>query len=129
MKEITVGGKNLRLHANGATPLRFKMIFGKDIIVEINRMNKGLIDEGELIELAGQIAFVMNMQADKTREELSKISKENYIDWLEQFDGAMCFANAADAIMSIYLGNEKGDSKSKKEEDLPSESSIQQSTI
>lgn len=118
MKEIKIGGKDIRLHANGATPLRYKMIFGKDIIVEINRMNKGLIDEGELIELSGQIAFVMNMQAEKTREELSKISKDNFIDWLEQFDGAMCFADSADQILSIYLGNEKGDSKSKKEEDL-----------
>lgn len=122
MEEVTVGGKNLRMHANAATPIRFKMIFGKDIIVEINRMNKGLTDEGELIELVGQIAFVMNMQADKTKEQLSRISKNDYIDWLEEFDGAMCFADASDEIMSIYLGNEHGDSSSKKEEDLPSES-------
>lgn len=128
MKEITIGGKSIRLHANAATPLRYKMIFGKDIIVEINRMNKGIIDEGELIDLATQIAFVMNMQAEKTREEISKISKSNLIDWLEDFDGAMSFANVANDIMDIYLGNEKGDSKSKKEEDLPSESSTQQST-
>lgn len=121
MKEINVGGKSIRVHANAATPLRYKMIFGKDIIVEINRMNKGLIDEGELIELAAQIAFVMNMQAEKTREEISKISRNSFIDWLEDFDGAMCFANAADAIMEVYLGNEKGDSKSKKEEDLLNE--------
>lgn len=122
MREVIISGQSVRMHANAATALRFKMIFGKDIIVEINKMNKGLIDEGELIELASQIAFVMNAQADKTREELGKVSKNDYLDWLEKFDGAMCFANAADQIMSVYLGNERGDSTSKKEEDLPSES-------
>lgn len=118
MTEVLIGGKSVRMHANAATPLRYKMIFGKDIIVEINRMNKGLIDEGELIELTGQIAFVMNMQAEKTRDQLSKITKNEYLDWLEEFDGAMVFANAAEAIMNVYLGNEKGDSSSKKEEGL-----------
>lgn len=121
MTEVLIGGKSVRMHANAATPLRYKMIFGKDIIVEINRMNKGLIDEGELIELTGQIAFVMNMQAEKTREQLSKITKNEYLDWLEEFDGAMVFANAAEAIMNVYLGNEKGDSSSKKEEGLLNE--------
>lgn len=118
MTEVLIGGKSVRMHANAATPLRYKMIFGKDIIVEINRMNKGLIDEGELIELTGQIAFVMNMQAEKTRDQLSKITKNEYLDWLENFDGAMVFANSAEAIMNVYLGNEKGDSSSKKEEGL-----------
>lgn len=121
MTEVLIGGKSVRMHANAATPLRYKMIFGKDIIVEINRMNKGLIDEGELIELTGQIAFVMNMQAEKTRDQLAKITKNEYLDWLEEFDGAMVFANSAEAIMNVYLGNEKGDSSSKKEEGLLNE--------
>lgn len=127
METLIIGGKTTRLHSNAATPIRYKTIFKKDLMIEISKMQKGESSESEIYELPGKLAFIMNMQAEKTKEELGKLSEEDYYSWLEDFEGAMCFVDKTTEIISIYMGNVKGDSTSKKAEDLPSESLTQQS--
>lgn len=119
---MNLGGQELKLAANGATPLRYKMIFGKDLLCEINKMHKDEKDEGELVEMVTQLAFVMNKQATCDKQELAKLNKNELLEWLEQFNSAFCFAEKASEILSFYLGNESTDSKPKNEQGQAKES-------
>lgn len=119
-KDITIGGQVVSLSANGATPIRFKMIFGEDIMVVFNQTEKGKRDDGELVDLTAKLAFVMNKQATCSKEELSKLSYKDYVDWLEQF-GSMDLPKASNDIITFYVGDSTGDSKPKKEDGQQSE--------
>lgn len=115
---ITVGGKELNLLANAATPIRYKMVFKEDLMVLFNQINSDKRDQGEVLGIVSQLAYIMNKQAEcKDRIELSNLSYNGYIEWLEDF-GAMDFANAAEAIINTYLGTTGTTSKAKKEDGL-----------
>lgn len=114
------------LLANAATPLRYKHVFGEDLLTKI--ANAKTTDENGReryqIDFLGELAYIMAMQAealsDKTLK-LEKLNYEKYMDWLEQFDG-MAIENASEEILGVYVGNAKTDSESKKNEDGQSES-------
>ena len=118
MTTITVGEKELNLLANAATPIRYKMVFSSDLMVEFNQLNTGKKDGGEMLEITTQLAFIMNRQADCDKKELSALSKDSYVEWLEDF-GAMDFVNASEAIINTYLGTTGTTSKSKNVESRP----------
>ena len=113
LKQITVGEKELNLLANAATPIRYKMVFGSDLMVEFNQLNTGKKDGGEMLEITTQLAFIMNRQADCDKRELAALSKDSYIEWLEDF-GPMDFVNASEEIINTYLGTTGTSSKPKK---------------
>ena len=115
---ITVGEKEINLLANAATPIRYKMVFGSDLMVEFNQLNTGKKDGGEMLEITTQLAFIMNRQAECEKKELSSLSKDSYVEWLEDF-GAMDFVNASEAIINTYLGTTGTTSKSKNVESRP----------
>lgn len=115
LKEVIVGGQPLGLLSNGATPIRYKMAFKTDLMVELNQMNNGKKDEAELIDLVSRLAYVMNKQATGDRAVLAALSFENYIEWLEGFE-PMAFVHVAKDIVNLYLGQTEGDSKPKKGE-------------
>lgn len=118
MKTVTVGEKELNLLANAATPIRYKMVFGSDLMVEFNQLNTGKKDGGEMLEITTQLAFIMNRQAECEKKELSSLSRDSYVEWLEDF-GAMDFVNASEAIINTYLGTTGTTSKSKNVESRP----------
>lgn len=106
-KFIEIDGKEFEIAANGATPIRFKQLFGKDLF-------KSLQDEGEsaeAIETVMQLCFVMSKQAE--RANFNSLKYDNFIDWLEEFE-PMAFITNAETILSAYMENQKTDSVSKK---------------
>ena len=109
---ITVGEKEINLLANAATPIRYKMVFGEDIMVTFNQINNNKRDSGEILDITSQLAYIMNCQAECDKNELKNISRETYIEWLEDFD-SMAFVNASEAIINVYLGQTETTSKSK----------------
>lgn len=114
LKEIIVGEKPLLMMSNGATPIRYKMTFKNDLMVELNQMSNGKKDEAEVIDLVGRLAYVMATQATGDRTQIAALSFDNYINWLEGF-GSMDFLKASKEIINLYLGQTEGTSKPKKE--------------
>lgn len=112
LRIVKIGEKEIDLLANAATPIRYKMVFGEDIMVAFNQINGKKRDEGEILDISSQLAFIMSKQATCNREELKGLTKEVYVDWLEEF-GPMDFVNASKDIFDTYLGTTGTTSKSK----------------
>ena len=112
LRIVNIGGKEIDLLANAATPIRYKMVFGEDIMVAFNQINGNKRDEGEILDISSQLAFIMHVQATCSREELKGVTKEKYIEWLEDF-GPMDFVNSSQDIFDTYLGTTGTTSKSK----------------
>lgn len=112
LQTVKIGEKELSLLANAATPIRYKMVFGEDIMVAFNQINGKKRDEGEILDISSQLAFIMNKQATCDKEALKGLTKEVYIEWLEDF-GPMDFVNASTEIFNTYLGTTGTTSKPK----------------
>ena len=112
LNTVKMGEKELTLLANAATPIRYKMIFSDDLMVAFNQINGKKRDEGEILDMSSQLAFVMHKQATCDRETLKGLTREDYIEWLEEFD-AMDFVNASKEIFNTYLGTTGTTSKPK----------------
>lgn len=117
---VKIGEKDLNLLANAATPIRYKMIFGEDLMVVFNQIQSSKRDTGELLDVTAQLAYIMNRQAECDKAELSRLSKDTYLEWLEDF-GPMDFVNASEAIINTYLNQGTSSSAPKKEEGRPKE--------
>jgi len=116
LKIVNVGGQELLLASNGATPIRFKMVFKQDLMVTFNKINKDEMDGAESIELTEKLAFIMNKQATiKDKKEWASLTFDNFIEFTEGFD-VFSLAEAAGEIMNVYLGEASGESVPKKEE-------------
>lgn len=112
--------------ANAATPLRYKHIFGDDLLTKF--ANAKTTDENGSeryqIDFLGELAFVMAMQAAALTDKsikLEKLNSDKFLDWLEQYEG-MAIENAAEDILNVYLGNVGGSSEAKKNNEGQSES-------
>ena len=112
-KSIEIGGQTLDLLSNGATPIYYQQIFGKDIV-------KGLVLAGEdrviAVNMAPELAFVMMHQANKT--DMSKLNFDMYVEWLEGF-GSMDFVEGNDLIWEAYYGTMKTSVEPKKKGGAP----------
>ena len=96
---IDIGGKQVEMHSNAATPIYFKHIFRDDIIRHLNSDEDG----ATRTEVVMQLAFVLAMQAIKTSGELRKLQEAQYIEWLERFEYSDLISVHADVI-ALYLG-------------------------
>ncbi len=96
-KKLTIDGKEMEFAANAATPFRYKQVFHKDILQIFGNEQKA---ETEGVEAVTELAFIMSKQAEKA--DMSKLTQEEFIDWLEGF-GPMAFVEAAEDILSVYV--------------------------
>lgn len=109
--------KEVEFLANAATPRRFKTTFRADLITKFANA-KVEVDGRETydIDFLPELAYIMAMQAEAKSNEEIKLDKLNYntfMDWLEGFD-SMALENAADEIISVYMGNTEQTSDAKK---------------
>ena len=107
IKEIKLGERTLTLNANAATPVRFKMTFGEDLLKILGASES---DASSLPDTVAQLSYVMNKQALK---EVSNLSFDDYLLWLEEFEDPTVFLQNSADIMSFYLQNVKTSSKAK----------------
>ena len=111
--------------ANAATPLRYKQIFGEDLLTLF--ANTEEVDaEGRRryhIDFLSELAFVMAMQAQAHdgKLKMEKITAGGLLDWLENYEG-MAIENAIEDIVDVYMGNTKTASEAKKNNEEQSES-------
>lgn len=111
-REIKVGEKSIPMLANGATPIRYRMAFGRDIISEFDLVKD---DTGRATTSISELAFIMAKAAESQNEHkpMTTLNNESFIEWLEQFE-PLDLTLAADEIVDLYLGNEQTLSEVKK---------------
>lgn len=111
-KNIEIGGITVPMLANGATPIRYRHVFHKDIITEFQQAQD---DYSKVVNSMPELAFIMAMQA-KAQDgaiDLNLLNEDKYLEWVEQF-GAMDLPMASEQIINLYLGNNATSSESKK---------------
>lgn len=99
---VTLGGDKRGLTANGLSPVLFRKIFHQDFLQARVDNQK---DNGAIMELYGKMAFIMQMQHDKSQAELLKLTESDYWEWLATINGADIENHFAE-ISAIYEGNE-----------------------
>lgn len=112
LKEVNIGGITIPMLANGATPIRYKHVFHKDIITEFQQAQD---DYSKVVNSIPELAFIMAMQAQNKEVggDLNLLNEDKYMKWMEQFD-PMDLPLAADQIVDLYMGNNITTSESKK---------------
>lgn len=113
-KEIKIGDITVPMLANGATPLRYKMIFGKDLMTEFQGATD---DSAKALNSLPELAFIMAKAAEakEGKTDLNLLNASMYLEWLEQFD-PMDIPMASDEIVNLYTGNMATKSEPKKKE-------------
>ena len=108
-RTVKIGDKDINLLANGATPIRYRMVFGRDILSELQKADQ---DGGLMASSISELTYIMAMSADDS-VDMSKINVNTYVKWLEQFE-AFDITMAADQIIDVYMGNTTTTSEIKK---------------
>lgn len=119
LSSVNIGGKELQLLANAATPYLFKQTFKADLM----KMFVGVSADSDIEEQIGitsilpQMAFIMSKQADGLKpSEFMKLKEDDFYDWLVDYE-AMDFAVNASPIIEAYMGNQMTTSNAKKKKD------------
>lgn len=113
-REIKVDDITVPMIANGATPLRYRHLFGKDLIAEFQDAED---NAAKVTDCIPELAFIMAKAAEAKdgTVDMNKLSQDDFITWLEQFS-PMGLALAAEDIVDLYMGNAKTSVDSKKKE-------------
>lgn len=96
-KTLTIGGREIELSANAATPFRFKQTFHKDLLQILGNEEKA---EEQGVETITQLTYIMARQAEKA--DMNKLNEDDFIEWLEGFS-TMAFINSAEDILDMYM--------------------------
>ena len=111
-KVIKIGTKDVTLAANAATPIRFRNIFGKDLLTIISEgTSSESVNMNVASEVAPQLAFLMAKTAEKA--DMTKLNEDKLLEWLEQFE-AMDVINATEQIFQVYFGDSETEVEAKK---------------
>ena len=117
-REIKVGEQSIPMKATAATALRYRHVFGQDLMTEFQKVEN---DTGLGMSALQQLAFIMACAADPEKD-MNRLNEEAYIEWLDNFE-PLDFAEAAEDIIDLYAGNTKSLSEVKKKDgDAVSES-------
>lgn len=111
-KVITIGELQVPMIANAATALRYKLIFGKDLIEAFQNTED---DASKAMISIPELAFIMAKAAEakEGKADMNRLNQEIYLEWLEQFD-PMDIPLSAEEILSLYAGNAMSEIEPKK---------------
>ena len=104
-KTIKIGGVEVPMKANAATPRYYLERFGRDIFDDMAKIRSGDTN----LAFMENLAYLMAWQVDRT-------IPESVVEWLEQFDDPMGVLNASKDIMTLWYGNAKTRAKAKKKD-------------
>lgn len=101
-KVVKIGEKDVPLQANAATGIRYKQVFKKDLLQQVDMVNEtdAMISADMLMELA----FIMAMSAEK--HDMNRLNYDAFVEWLEDFEFMDFLAeDVASEIMAVWQGN------------------------
>jgi len=104
---VQIGSNSLRLCGNAATPIRYKQVFHKDLLMSFKAMSADEFD----VDTIKQVAFIMALQAESAN--FNQVTYDDFIDWLCQFEEADVLGAAGD-IIGMWMNNSKTSVVSKK---------------
>lgn len=105
-KIITVDGKEMRMVANGATPLVYRTIFGRDVFEDLSSAIKD--DQLKDVSSIERLAYVLGRQGESIDKDTS------LEEWLGSIDDPMALFMAAGDIVTLWVGNRQTISTAKK---------------
>lgn len=119
---VIIGTHSVEMVANALTPVLFKRVFRKDLLLETQKQDLDLT-------LFQELGYVMAMQGtEMTAKELSNaVTYDGYLEWLEQYE-ALDIMSAVNEIFTLYSTQNVSTSKAKKKASKRIESITQQST-
>lgn len=98
-KVIKVGAnKEIAFLSNGLTPLFYKQVFKNDLLKSLNSSGEFALASDKIPELG----YIMMKQAEKA--DMTKVSYEGYLEWLEGFEPLDLVMASAD-ITDVYISN------------------------
>lgn len=114
-KEVNVGGKPFPMVANAATAIRYKQVFGRDLLKEMTSE-----DGVNVAGIVQELGYIMAMAG--AGEDMNKLNQETYVSWLEGFE-ALDFYEEETAvdIMNLWQGNREVSATAKKKPEQQSE--------
>ena len=113
-KVIKVGEKEVPMLANAATPIRYRQVFGKNLLKYF--MEGTAYDE--IAAAIGELAYIMARAGENA--DMNKLNIDDYIEWLEDFEAAAWIdPDVVNEIMGLYYGNMDGLSRAKKNQGRP----------
>lgn len=107
-KVIKVDGKDVPMEANAATPIRYRMVFHKNLDDFWTGQNTNRS------ETISELAYIMAMAGEKA--DMNQLSYDGFMDWLSAFSGT-AFVNAFDEIFALYNGDAESEATPKKKVD------------
>lgn len=105
-KDITIGGAVVKMSGNAATAIRFKQVFGADLLRSFSEQGENLD-----INIVLQLGYVMYLQASGS--DFVGVGAGDFLTWLEGFE-TMDMFNAAKDIVSVWIDTNKTAVKAKK---------------
>lgn len=105
-KLIQIDGKEMRMVANGATPLVYRTIFNRDVFDDLQSAVVG--EQLKDVSCIERLAYVLARQGKSIETDTS------LEEWLESLDDPMALIRAAGDILTLWLGNRKTMSAAKK---------------
>ena len=107
-KEVMIGEKAVTLRASALTSVRYKALFGSDLIKDFKSIDGNTYENTDIM---AQIAYVMALQG--VGSDFTVASIDTFYSWLDQFE-PMDILNAGDEIMNVYAKGAQTSSVPKK---------------
>ena len=113
-KTIKVGEKEVPMLANAATPIRFRQVFGKNLL----QYFMGQASNDELAAVTGELAYILARAGEGA--DMNRLNIDDYIEWLEGFEAAAWIdPEVVQQVLGLYYGNMDGLSSAKKNQGRP----------
>lgn len=113
---IQIGGTQMEMAANAASPFLYRKIFGEDFLQLIYSAGDEYKNQDGAV---AQMAYIMAMTAKMEEgeiglQDLYGLTKDDFLMWLMSIDEPMAFADAAGDIVGLYMKTTKTTSTPKK---------------
>ena len=120
-KVIAIGQEKIPILSKASTNMYYKSVFHED---PITVQSKDDVENAERIYFSQKLTFIMMKQAEaqeavtagkasSIRDFMQKVTEDDYLDWLDQFD-FMDLQESFEEVLEVYTASNKSTSTAKK---------------